>query len=40
MENLGLRKKEVIVVVGVFLLFVINACGVLYMRFFDRPLLE
>jgi hypothetical protein len=40
MEIMGFRKKEVMVVAGIFLLFVINACGVLYMRYFNRPLLE
>jgi formate hydrogenlyase subunit 3/multisubunit Na+/H+ antiporter MnhD subunit len=40
MNKVGLGKKEVIVIVGVFLLFMINASGLLYLKYFNRPLFE
>jgi hypothetical protein len=37
---MDLRKKEVVVFIGAFMLFLINACVVLYLRFFARQLFE
>lgn len=40
MKSMALGKREVMVVFGAFLLFFINACVVLYLRFFARQVFE